>query len=151
MKKNIFETLVGGVVAVVAFFLLYFAYIRTQNDNASGYHISASFNRTDGLSVGSDIKMSGIKIGKVVQMTLDPKTYQAEVMMSIDPNVKLPHDSSAAIVSESLLGGKFLDIIPGGEDKMLQDQGVINYTQSSVNFESLIGKMIFSNDDARSS
>jgi phospholipid/cholesterol/gamma-HCH transport system substrate-binding protein len=141
---NLVETLIGAVVLVVAAVFMVFAYSRTDVGEVSGYELSARFERIDGLSPGADVRMSGIKVGTVIEQELDERTYVAVVRLSIDPKVRLPEDSSAEVVSEGLLGGKYLSLSPGGSDAMIAAGGEIKYTQSSVNFEQLLGKFMFS-------
>lgn len=144
MAGNLVETLIGAVVLVVAAVFMVFAYSRTDVGEVSGYELSARFERIDGLSPGADVRMSGIKVGTVIEQELDERTYVAVVRLSIDPKVRLPEDSSAEVVSEGLLGGKYLSLSPGGSDAMIAAGGEIKYTQSSVNFEQLLGKFMFS-------
>jgi phospholipid/cholesterol/gamma-HCH transport system substrate-binding protein len=90
------------------------------------------------------VRVAGVKVGSVDSTTLDPKTYQAVVGFRVADEVKLPKDSSAVITSESLLGGKYLALTPGGEDAMLQPGQTVTITQGSINIEELLGKFIFS-------
>ena len=92
--------------------------------------------------------MSGIRVGKIKGMQLETDTYLAVVEMEIDGAVKVPDDTSAEIVSESLLGGRFMSLTPGGSDKFLPAGGELRYTQSPVSLEQLIGKFIFSGQDS---
>ncbi|ASG22096.1 outer membrane lipid asymmetry maintenance protein MlaD [Nitrospirillum viridazoti] len=144
MRSNVIETVLGAVVLVVAAFFLYFAYTTANVRAVSGYALQARFASTGGLTAGSDVRISGVKVGSVTKAYLDPKTYQAVIEMQIDSQVKLPEDTSAGIASESLLGGKFLNLQPGGEEEMLKPGGRIQYTQSAVNLEDLLGRFIFS-------
>ena len=144
MRHNLVETLLGGVVLIVAAAFLAWAYSRSDAGDPGGYSLLAQFDRADGLDVGSDVRISGIKVGSVLATALDPQSYRAEVRFSIRNGIELAEDSSAAIVSASLLGGKYLSIIPGGAEAMLKDGGQITFTQSSVNIEDLIGQYIFS-------
>ena len=144
MRGNVIETVMGAVVLLVAGLFLYFAYTTSQLREVAGYEISANFERVDGIHQGSDVRISGIKIGSVTAATLDPKTFLADIRMSIEPAVKLPDDTVAEIVSSGLLGDKYISLVPGGEEKMIPPGGRIKYTQSSVNLENLIGQMIFS-------
>jgi len=146
MGGNLVETLIGAVVLVVAAGFFFFAYGRADVGAVSGYEVIAKFERIDGLSVGSDVRMSGIKIGTVLNQTLDPEDYLAVVRLSIDPSVKLPDDSSAEVVSDGLLGSKYMSLVPGGADEMIEVGGEIRFTQSSVSLEQLIGKFMFSSD-----
>lgn len=144
MRQNILETLMGAFVLALAGALLFFAYTSSKSSSSiKGYGVTAKFDRIDGLVVGSDVKMSGIKIGTISNLTLDPNSYLAVATILIDPSVKLPSDSSAQVTSDGLLGGKFLSIVPGAEDKMISPGGEIQFTQSSVNLESLIGHMVY--------
>ena len=99
MGRNLIETLMGAVVIAVAVFFFVFAYNTANIQTVKGYQVSAKFDRIDGIREGSDVRMSGIKIGTVTKQTLDPKTYLAVVELSVRPDIKLPTDSSARIAS----------------------------------------------------
>jgi phospholipid/cholesterol/gamma-HCH transport system substrate-binding protein len=144
MKGNGLETVLGAVVLVVAALFLFFAYNSSQLRAVKGYELLANFEHIDGIRDGSDVRVSGIKVGSVVEAKLDPKTFLATVRMSVEPSVKLPDDTVAEIVSSSLLGDKYMSLVPGGSDKDLPAGGRIKFTQSSVSLEHLIGQMIFS-------
>ena len=144
MRGNVIETVLGAVVLVVAALFLFFAYNTSQLRTVPGYQLSAEFTRIDGIRQGSDVRISGIKIGSVVAEELDPKTFLANVRMSIDPSVQLPDDTVAEIISAGLLGDKYMSLVPGGSDKGILPGGKITYTQSSVSLENLIGQMMFS-------
>ena len=144
MPRNIVETLLGAAVLAVALGFLAWAYGNSSAGDPGGYSLHAKFDRIDGLDSGADVKVSGIKVGKVLSQQLDPATYRAEITFSVRDGVELPADSSAAIVSSGLLGGKYLSLVPGGDEKLLADGGEITLTQSSVNLEDLIGRYIFS-------
>jgi len=144
MQKNILETLMGAVVLIVAGAFLAFAYQGSQMHVEEGYVVSGKFANISGISLGSDVRIGGIKVGAVSDLKLDPETYQAIAFMQIRKDTKVPKDSSAAIVSSGLLGEKYIQITPGGDDKMLAQGGKIQFTQSSVNLEELIGKFMFS-------
>lgn len=150
MSGNLVETLIGALVLVVAAAFLTFAYSHTNAGSISGYELSAKFNRVDGLTVGSDVKMSGIKVGTVTAQSLDPKTYQAVVRMSIASQYKIPDDSTARVATESLLGGNYLELQPGGSPDMLSPGDQIEYTQGSVDLMGLIGQAIFSSGTNKS-
>jgi phospholipid/cholesterol/gamma-HCH transport system substrate-binding protein len=144
MRGNVLETVMGAVVLVVAALFLLFAYNTSQLRQVSGYQVSADFERVDGIHQGSDVRISGIKIGSVASEVLDPKTFMATLAFSIEPAIKLPDDTVAEVVSSSLLGDKYVSLVPGGSDKDIPAGGKIKYTQSSVNIDHLIGQMIFS-------
>lgn len=143
-KRNLFEAVMGAVVLLFALSFVVIAYKGgAASGNAQQYTLTAKFDRIDGLNVGSDVKISGIKVGSVLSSEIDPRTFLALVSFSIDERLKLPKDSSAEIIGESLLGGKYLAIIPGGDEEVLKAGEEVAFTQSSISLESLIGRFIF--------
>ena len=104
-QNNVAETLIGAIVIAVAVGFLAFAYLRTGSGSLSGYEINARLPKADGLSVGTDVRLAGIKIGTVTDLTLDPKTYLVTVHMSIRNDIKLPVDSSVLVTQAGFLGG----------------------------------------------
>src|SRR3546814_6897997 len=143
MRRNIFETVIGALVLLVAAWFLYFSYTRSGVRDVDGYEVMAKFDRIDGIEAGSDVRMSGIKIGTVTRQELDPESYLAVVHMEVDPRVKLPDDSSAEITSAGLLGSRYLALVTGGSERMLSPGGQIRFTQSAVSLEQLICKFVF--------
>jgi phospholipid/cholesterol/gamma-HCH transport system substrate-binding protein len=146
-KRNIAEVVAGAAVLVVALGFLGYAVANTGQGSSSGYTLHAQFDRIDGLTLGSDVRLAGVKVGSVQTESLDPKTYLAEVSFSVANDLKLPTDTSAEVVSDSLLGGKYLSLVPGGADKNIPPGGAVTITQSSVSLEELLGKFIFSVTD----
>ena len=144
MTRNLLETLLGGVVLLVAIVFLVFAYSSSQVNDIDGYELFARFDRVDGLEKGSEVRISGIKVGNVLEQSLDPETFRAEVRFTVRNDVELPLDTSAAVVSAGLLGGKYLQLVPGGDIEYLEPGGEVTLTQSAVNLEDLIGQAIFS-------
>lgn len=144
MKRNIIETVIGAIVLFVAAFFLIFSYQTANVGAVSGYSVTADFTGIGGLKVGDDVQISGVKIGSVSNVELNPQTYLAKVTMSIDPSVELPADTAALISSESLLGGRYLALEPGAEEDMIENGGRIQYTQAPQNLEQLLGQFIFS-------
>jgi phospholipid/cholesterol/gamma-HCH transport system substrate-binding protein len=144
MARSIVETVLGALVLLVACGFLFWAYGRSNIGSPNGYELVARFDRADGIDVGGDVRISGVKVGTVTAKSLDPQTYVAEVRFSVQNGIELPTDSSASVSSASLIGGKYLSIVPGGEDRYLEPGGQITLTQSSVSIEDLIGRYIFS-------
>lgn len=144
MEKNVLETLMGAVVLIVAGVFMAIAYQGSQMHVNGGYLISAKFSNVSGIALGSDVRIGGIKVGVVDSLALDPNSYDAVVKMQIYKDTSVPEDSSAAIVSSGLLGEKYIQITPGGDDKMLAAGGKIEFTQSAINLEEMIGKFMFS-------
>lgn len=144
MNKTLLETVIGALVILVTVTFSYFAYSSSNLKKIDGYEVKARFTSVDGIGNGSDIRIGGIKVGQVSHMDLDPQSYEAVISLQLRNDVKLPDDSTAAISSSGLLGGKYVNIEPGGSDTQLAAGDEISFTQSSVNFETLIGKMVHS-------
>ena len=142
LKDNVIEALVGLVVLLVAVGFVVFAYQRTNAGTAGGYTIAARFANVTGVSAGTDVRVSGMKVGTVTASRLDEKTFQAVLDLSIDPKVKLPLDSSAAITSEGLLGGTYISLTPGGDPATLKPGDEITDTQGATDLMGLIGGYI---------
>ena len=147
MKGNIVETVIGAVVIVIA--VGFFTYVYKTADvraGSGGYEVTALFESIDGITTGSDVRVSGIKVGSVVSQMLDKETFEAVVTMAIDPDVKLPSDTSAKVTADGLLGDKFISIEPGGDENMLADGGRIEHTQGSLDIFGMISQFLFSDD-----
>src|SRR5262245_23498513 len=97
MNSNAVETLIGTLVIALAAGFLVFAYSKGKVGKIEGYSIVANFDRADGINEGTDVRISGIKVGSVIDTKLDPATYYAHVTMSIEPAVKIPEDSSVKV------------------------------------------------------
>ncbi len=154
MKRNMIEAVLGAVVLVAAaIFLLFAAQVATVK-STSGYAVSATFTKVGGLERGSDVRISGISVGTVTSQELDPKTFQAKVTFSIDSNVALPADTEAAIVGDGLLGGKYVNLVPGQAAEKVKAGGVLARTRDYQSLEDLVGQIIFlatSNGDQKQS
>ncbi|MGF1609494.1 MAG: outer membrane lipid asymmetry maintenance protein MlaD [Kiloniellales bacterium] len=148
MRRNIIETVMGGVVLLVAIVFVIFAFRTSDVTTTRGYQIRAQFDDASGLAPGTDVRMAGVKIGAVTSQSLDPQTFLATVVMNIDDNIKLPTDTSARIIPDGLLGGNFVSLDPGGEETSIEPGGTIQYTQGSINVVDLLGRFIFSAADA---
>lgn len=145
MKQNIIETLIGFVVLIVALLFFLFAYNQgSQNSNQEGYMLRANFQSVEGILTGSDVMIAGIKVGAVKSLILDNNSFMAKMELVINNDIKIPADSQAVVASSGLLGGKYIMIVPGADDEILKDKEQIKMTQSAVNLESLIGKLIYS-------
>ena len=145
MRQNVIESVMGAVVLVVAALFLVFAYSSADLQAVDGYRVEARFDQITGLAPGSDVLISGVRVGSVIGTALDPATYRAVVEMSIDPAITLYTDATATVASEGLLGGMFVQIDPGGAfDEVLGEGQEITFTQSTPGLEQLLGQVIFS-------
>ena len=147
MSNNMFESLIGAIVLLVAGWFLVFAYERGEASVAQGYELVARFDRVDGLSIGSDVRLAGIKVGTITKQTLDPVSFQALVSFSVNSDYELPVDTAVAITSEGLLGGSYLAILPGGMDEMLLPGDEISETQDAVDLIGLISRFAYGSGD----
>jgi phospholipid/cholesterol/gamma-HCH transport system substrate-binding protein len=150
-RRSVAELSAGFVVLIVAAGFLAYALATSGAASVPGYPLTAQFDRIDGISSGSDVRMAGVKVGTVIGTSIDPRTYLADVNFTVSNAIKLPTDSSAEISSDGLLGGKYLSLVPGGADAMIKSGGRVTITQSSVSLEELLGKFIFSVTDLVSS
>ena len=136
-SENMTEVAVGGVVlAIAAGFLFYAGQATGFSSGTSEYPLTASFRSADGVDVGTDVRLAGVKVGRVNAMELDPETYMAMATISVREDIEVPEDSALAISSEGLLGGNFVEILPGGSPFALAAGDEIEFTKGSV---SLIG------------
>ncbi len=143
MSRSAIETILGAIVLFIAVAFLLVAFSTTDIQTVEGYTVTADFSQSNGLIIGGDIRISGVKVGTIRDIKLDPETYLATVVMTIAPEYQLPDDTVAKIQSESLLGGNYLALEPGGSMDTIPDNGKIQYTQASVSLEDMIGKLIF--------
>ena len=142
MKSDIFEFIVGlGVIIIAGWFILS---VVSKSDKLSNIsettNYIASFNDVSGISVGSNIKLAGVTVGKVLELKLDEINYTAEMVLGINRKIKIPNDSEIIITSEGLLGGKYVSISPGGSEIFLKANENFSFTQSSLSLNNLIQK-----------
>ncbi|MFW5641486.1 MAG: outer membrane lipid asymmetry maintenance protein MlaD [Roseicyclus sp.] len=137
------EILVGAVVlAAAAGFFAYAASGSGLGRGAGGYELTASFRSAEGITVGTEVRLAGVRVGTVTAMELNPQTFRADTTFTISENLQLPDDSAAAIASESLLGGSFVEIIPGGSPFVLGPGEAILDTQGSVSLITLLMRFV---------
>jgi phospholipid/cholesterol/gamma-HCH transport system substrate-binding protein len=139
-----FETMLGAIVLVVAGIFLTFAYSSARITTDAGYEVTATFDHIDGTREGGEVRISGIKVGSIISQQLDPKTFQAVVKLKIFNSVQLPVDTVATITSSGLLGDKYMQLIPGADDKVIPPGGTIRMTQPPISLESLLGQFVYS-------
>lgn len=143
MQKNLVEALIGAAVLIVAVWFVMVTYKTAEFGTVEGYTLTARFDKVNGLQVGGDVRIAGIRIGTITSQEVDTETFQAVIRFSVDPRIKLSADTSASIRSENLLGGSYLALQPGGDDELLEDGGEIDFTQGAIDVIDLLGKEIF--------
>lgn len=143
-SENTTEVLVGGIVLAVAIAFLVYAGQVTGLSNAStgGYDLHASFRSIEGISPGADVKLAGVKVGTITSIKLNPKTFFADTTIHMKSGIELPTDSAILISQDGLLGGSYVEIVPGGSLENLKPGGEITDTQGSVSLISLLMKFV---------
>src|SRR3546814_16473017 len=140
LRDNIVEAIVGLLVVLLAVWFFVFAWQRTGGGMEDSIRVTALFPAANGVSIGTDVKLAGLKVGSVAGQRLDPETYKAEVKLAIDEDVSIPPDSSDAITAEGLLGGTFIVLLPGGSATLLKGGALILNTQGSGRKGGVVGK-----------
>lgn len=143
MRENITEVSVGAVVLLVAAGFLSYAAQATGLTRAAGdFTLTASFRSIEGVTVGTDVRLAGVKIGTVTATALNPATYRADTVFALDRAVPIPDDSTAVVASEGLLGGTYVELVPGGSLNNLADGAEIVDTQGAVSLLDLLLKYV---------
>lgn len=143
MRASWAETIMGfAVLAFAALMLIYALGVSGLRHSSGTYEVSARFGEAGGIQPGAKVTVSGVKVGSVTDVTIDPKTYLAVMHLSLTSDVKLPSDSTAKITSDGLLGGAHIALTPGGAEDDLKPGGEINNTQGAVDLFGLIGQFI---------
>ncbi len=142
LRDNFIEALAGLLVVGLAVWFVLFAWQRTGGEIRDTIQVTALFPAANGVSKGTDVRIAGLKVGSVAEQRLDPQSYQAELTLALDKDVRVPSDSSAAITTEGLLGGAYIALLPGGSTTPLKSGDVIMDTQGSVDMIGLVGSLI---------
>ncbi|TCP63145.1 phospholipid/cholesterol/gamma-HCH transport system substrate-binding protein [Rhodovulum bhavnagarense] len=137
------EIMAGGAVLALALgFFVYAANIADLGGGKSGhYELTASFRSVEGVSVGTDVRLAGVKVGTVTALDLNSETFRADTRFTVKEGIELPDDSTVLVSSEGLLGGTFIEIMPGGSpfnlaagDEMLDTQGAVSLINLLMKF-----------------
>lgn len=145
MQERYFESIIGAIVLVIASLavLMSTQYMNGNGRNKAAYYLQAEFGNIEGITVGSEIKVSGVTVGNVSNLKLDTNKYAAVLTLKItQPGLELPRDTSIRVSTSGLIGSKYLDLQPGSDEQLLKNQDHIRYTQSSMNIEDLVGKFV---------
>ncbi|MEL6958681.1 MAG: outer membrane lipid asymmetry maintenance protein MlaD [Pseudomonadota bacterium] len=149
MRENTTEVVVGAaVLAVAASFLWYLVAATGLSGGTPGISLKANFTSAEGVTVGTDVRMAGVSVGTVTGLELNLDTYRAEATFAIDEGVAIPDDTAVVVASEGLLGGTFVELVPGGSFDFYADGATIRDTQSAVSLIQLLMAFVGSDDDA---
>lgn len=143
MKKNPIETILGFCVLIFAGLFLFMASSRVETKKIEGYTVSANFLKIGGLDVGSDVRISGIKVGSVLATKLNKDDYTADVYLIIDSSIRLPIDTEAAIADVGIMGDKYVRLEPGKSQATIDDGGKILKTENYKSLEDSVSEFIF--------
>lgn len=143
MSRDTVHILIGAAVLLAAP-LLFWIFLTgdARTGSAEGYELEARYNRVDGVAIGTNVLLAGAPVGKVTQLDFDPESLQAVVTMTLRDDIKVPTDTAAIIVSDGLLGGKFIKLDPGGAEEMLQAGDSFDYVQDAIIVEALLEKVV---------
>lgn len=141
MANSVAEAVIGAVVlATAAGFVVYAGQVRGTSVTGGSYPLTAKFRSAEGIGVGTDVRLAGIKVGSVTHLALDPQSFEADATFSVQNSVKLPDDSDVKISSEGLLGGNFVELTPGASETEFVSGDQILNTQGSVSLLNLLMK-----------
>ncbi|EAQ04783.1 hypothetical protein OB2597_05855 [Pseudooceanicola batsensis HTCC2597] len=147
MSRTTTEVVVGGAVLALALgFAVHAGRIAGIGGSPAGYPLSASFRSAEGVALGTDVRLAGVKVGSVTGIDLDPATFRARTTFTVRDGVEIPDDSSVVISSEGLLGGNFVEILPGGSPFNYAEGDEVLDTQGAVSLVSLLMKFVAGGD-----
>ena len=148
MAENQTEVFAGAAVLAAAIGFVFYAAQSTGFSSVDGsYDLKASFRSVEGIMLGSDVRMAGVKVGTITALDLNPTTFFADATVSVQNGLQLPDDSAILISSEGLLGGNFIELVPGGSETNLEPGAEIEDTQGSVSLISLLMKFVSGGSD----
>ena len=143
MSSQSTEIVTGAAVLAVAVgFFLYAGQITGYTSGGTANDFWASFRSAEGISVGTDVRLAGVKVGSVTGLELNPETFRATTRFTVDSDIALPEDSAVVISSEGLLGGAFVELLPGGSPFNLEAGAEIEDTQGAVSIINLLMKFV---------
>jgi len=143
MAENTTEVIVGGAVLALAIgFGVYATQVAGLSGGAAGYPLTASFRSAEGIQVGTDVRLAGVRVGSVTGVDLNAETYRAVTTFTVQDGLEIPDDSAVLVSSEGLLGGSYLEISPGGSPFFLAPGEEVLDTQGAVSLISLLLKYV---------
>ena len=148
LMRNTIEMVMGAVVLLIAAAFLWLAVSISDFKPANTITIEAVFSKVGGLRVGDEVRVSGVRVGRVSGLRLDPEVFDAYVVMAVERGVAIPDDSVVRIASSSLLGGSHIDLVPGNSDASIADGHVFYNTLDPVDLLDILGRAIFAGGEA---
>ena len=149
MSETRAEILTGAAVLAVALGFAVYAGLGSGLTTTSGnYELKASFRSVEGIDIGTDVRLAGVKVGSVTSLALNPATFFADARVSVREDILMPEDSAILVASEGLLGGSFIELVPGGSPINLEPGAEIEDTQGAVSILSLMMAFAGGGDEA---
>ncbi len=149
MKKNSFEILVGFLVVLLScVFLIVVSKTTNKQNMKNSYELKAVFNNIEGINSGSDIKISGVKVGLVSNVSLN-EDYKAELTLKLPKDLQIPVDSIFKISTSGLIGGKFINIKIGADEMYFENNEMVEFTESTIDLEDLISNFVFNSGNKK--
>ena len=147
MKVHFLDAFLGFLVLFITGLFLFYLYTTVDSKlfKSDSFRLHASFENVEGIVIGSNVKLSGVNIGTVKSVSLEPNNFYASITMDFDREYSFPDDTEASVQLEGLLGGSYISILPGGSDVMLLNNQEIIYTQGSTSLLNLMLKFATTN------
>lgn len=144
MQKNYIESFLGFSIVILTLSLLWVFFQKNDvKTNGALLSVNAYFQTVAGVSKGTDVKLGGVKVGRVLDIKLDVESLTPVLLIGLDKSYKIPSDSSFAVKSEGIMGGKFVSVEVGpGQDSITEGQVFYN-NQSSLDLESVVSQVVF--------
>lgn len=147
MRNRVTESWVGlfMLIGLLAFLLMAFKVSGLASYTVTGaYTLTADFDNIGGLKIRAPVRVAGVRVGEVSRIMLNDRNYRAQVVLAMDERARFPVDTSAAILTEGLLGANYINLTPGFEQEMLGNGQAIEETHSALILENMIGHLLYS-------
>ena len=142
INKEIFLGVIIILISLVIFINLFNSYSSNKSNNVS-FSLNSDFNNVGSLSVGNDIKIHGVKVGEVANISINPELLVANVIIEFDNFYKIPSDSIFTITSNGLMGGSYIDIKIGSSELIFTENETTKYNKDAISIENIISDIIF--------
>jgi phospholipid/cholesterol/gamma-HCH transport system substrate-binding protein len=149
LSKQTSHTLLGGAVMLIGIIALVLSQGAALTKDGDGYELTARYGSIAGVGLGTKVLLTGIQVGEVVRRKYEPGQQRAVIVMNMRGDVEIPLDTVAMIVSDGLMGNKYIKLQPGGEVEMMRDGDEFEYVQDSIIFEEILEKVILNAEQKR--
>ncbi len=141
-RHDLFRAVLGMVaIFILAVVIVNLNRMKLRKDHDNYNELIAMVDTAEGLFEGDKVLLSGVQIGKVIEIKLN-KNYQAEIHLLVRKDIQIPEDSTAIILTDGILGDKYVSILAGGSEDYLEDGDEFEYTKGSADINMLAGQVI---------